>query len=97
MFRKRQTKILRVKDGEKRLVNSDIPWELTSTAEVVMFLNRYLGLESVRILGGKTIILLDDRYWNEFCDHFNHNEIVDFLIPNSVNLDGWILQRSRYV
>jgi len=98
MFRKRQTKILRVKDGEKRLVNSDIPWELTSTAEVVMFLNRYLGLESVRILDGPTIYNPPNpEYCDEFDGYFCDNEIVDILIPKETNLDGWTLQPSRYV
>ena len=93
MFRKKQTKILRLKDGEKRLVNSDIPWEVTYSYEVKSFLKDGLKLDSFQILNAGKIDLFDA----EFRSYFFNNETVDILTPNSVDLDGWEFQRSRYV
>ena len=97
MFRKKQTKILRLKDGEKRLVNSDIPWELTYSYEVKSFLKDRLKLDSFQILSAGKIDVFDAESWVEFRSYFFNNETVDILIPNSVDLDGWEFQRSRYV
>ena len=97
MFRKKQTKILRLKDGEKRLVNSDIPWEVTYSYEVKSFLKDGLKLDSFQILNAGKIDLFDAESWVEFRSYFFNNEIVDILIPKETNLDGWTLQPSRYV
>lgn len=97
MFRKKQVKILRVKDGEKRLVNFDIPWELTYSYEVKSFLKDRLKLDSFQILNAGKINLFDAESSVGFRNYFFNNETVDILIPNSVDLDGWELQRSRYV
>lgn len=101
MFRKKQTKVLRVKDGKKRLSNFDIPYsknegELTMGPEVEDFLRDNLGLESIKILNGPTRDLSDYESNCEFCDYFHANEIVDILIPENANLDGWTLRQSAY-
>lgn len=73
MFRKKQTKILRVKDGEKRLSNADYNWhngELTYPSEVLSFLKYELTLDSIHILNGPTICIPDEDYCSEFDDFF---------------------------
>ncbi len=101
MFRKKQTKVLRVKDGKKRLSNASYIWfsgELTYFDEILRFLKDDLNLESVRILDGPTIYNPPNpEYCDEFDSYFCDNEIVDILIPKETNLDGWTLQPSRYV
>ncbi len=99
MFRKKQIKILRVKDGKKRLSNANHRWsegELTYDSEVVSFLEEEFGLHSVQILGGQTVNFLNNKSYNEFCDYFRRSEIVDILIPSNANLDEWTLRQSAY-
>lgn len=100
MFRKKQIKVLRIKDGERRLFNADYPWnagELTYASEVMRFLKSELDLKSVQILGGQIINLFSNESHGKFCDYFRCNETVDILIPNSANLAGWELEPGRYV
>lgn len=99
MFRKKQLKILRVKDGKKRLSNADSDYgggELTYSSEVLSFLKNKLNLDSVHILDGSTIYIPDPDYCVEFDDYFWDNEMVDILVPKEVDLDGWELRESAY-
>lgn len=97
MFRKKQTKVLRIKEGKKRLINSKTLQELTFSTEVIDFLKNVLGLKTVQILNGQTINLYDSESCREFSGYSIHSETVDILVPKGTNLDGWQLQLSRYV
>ncbi len=96
MFRKKQTKILRVKDGKKRLVNSDRFEELTRPLQVTFFLREVLGLKSVKVHNGPAIDLFNGRSRTKFEKYFNHNETVDILIPKSAPVHEWKLESSHY-
>lgn len=103
MFRKKRmaAKVFRVKGAYMRLTNysyySNSPKKLLWAFQVMDFLKDDLGLKSVQIVDGPTVDLFDIDSRCEFETHFNNNQVVDILIPNTAPISGWKLQTSGHV
>ena len=103
MFRKKRmaAKVFRVKDAYMRLANwsyyNKSPKNLRWAFQVMDFLKDDLGLKSVQIIDGPMVDLFDIDSRCEFETHFNNNQVVDILIPNTAPISGWKLQTSGHV
>ena len=95
MFRKRQTKILRVKEPGKQFTSFEYAEYTTWAIEIITFLKGTLKLESVQVLNGPMVDLFDGYSRTEFKKYFKNNEIVDLLIPRNVPAHEWKLRSSN--
>lgn len=93
--------VFRVRDSYMRLVNwsyhNNSPKKLFWAFQVMDLLKDDLGLKSVQIVDGPMVDLFDIDSRCEFEIHFNNNQAVDILIPNTAPISGWKLQTSRHV
>lgn len=97
MFRKKKVvmDVLRVKEPGKQFSFFEYVEYTTWAVEIIIFLKETLGLESVQVLNGPTVDLLDGYSRTEFKKYFNNNEIVDLLIPRNIPAHRWKLRPSN--